>query len=51
MLMSVGLGIYSGCLAAVLDEGIIDVIDMANSIANRADRVAACQVQPPLVSE
>ena len=31
--------------------GIIDVIDMAHSIANRADRVAACQVPPPLVSE
>ncbi len=31
--------------------GIVDVIDMANSMANRADRVAACQVPPPLASE
>jgi hypothetical protein len=30
---------------------LVDVIDMANSMANRADRVAACQVPPPLNSE
>jgi hypothetical protein len=36
---------------SVEGAGIVDVIDMANSMANRADRVAACQVPPPLVSE
>ncbi len=36
---------------SVEGAGIVDVIDMANSIANRADRVAACQVPPPLASE
>jgi hypothetical protein len=36
---------------SVQGAGIVDVIDMANSMANRADRVAACQVPPPLVSE
>ncbi len=38
-----------GC--SVEDAGIVDVIDMANSMSNRADRVAACQVPPALVSE
>ncbi len=38
-----------GC--SVEGAGIVDVIDMANSLANRADRVAACQVPPALVSE
>ena len=37
--------------SSVEGAGIVDVIDMANSMANRADRVAACQVPPPLVSE
>ncbi len=31
--------------------GIVDVIEMANTMANRADRVAACKVPPALVSE
>ena len=30
---------------------IVDVIDMANTMANRADRVAACKVPPALTSE
>jgi hypothetical protein len=37
--------------SSVEGAGIVDVIDMANSMANRADRVAACQVPPALVSE
>jgi hypothetical protein len=31
--------------------GIVDVIEMANTMANRADRVAACRVPPALLSE
>ncbi len=38
-----------GC--SVEGAGIVDVIDMANTMANRADRVAACQVLPSLSSE
>jgi hypothetical protein len=38
-----------GC--SVEGAGIIDVIDMANTMANRADRVAACRVPPALSSE
>jgi hypothetical protein len=37
--------------SSVEGAGIVDVIDMANSMANRAGRVAACQVPPALVSE
>ncbi len=33
-----------GC--SVEGAGIVDVIDMANTMANRADRVAACKVPP-----
>jgi hypothetical protein len=38
-----------GC--SVEGAGIVDVIDMANTMANRADRVAACRVPPALSSE
>jgi hypothetical protein len=38
-----------GC--SVEGGGIVDVIDMANTMANRADRVAACKVPPALTSE
>jgi hypothetical protein len=38
-----------GC--SVEGAGIVDVIDMANTMANRADRVAACKVPPALTSE
>ncbi len=38
-----------GC--SVEGAGIVDVIEMANTMANRADRVAACKVPPALVSE
>jgi hypothetical protein len=40
-----------GC--SVEGSGIVDVIEMANTMANRADRVAACRarVQPALLSE
>jgi hypothetical protein len=38
-----------GC--SVEGAGIVDVINMANSMANRTNRVAACQVPPALVSE
>ncbi len=38
-----------GC--SVEGAGIVDVIDMANTMANRADRVAACKVPPALNSE
>ncbi len=31
--------------------GIVDVIDMANTMANLTDRVAACRVPPVLSSE
>jgi hypothetical protein len=41
---------YEGC-CSVEGAGIVDVIDMANTMANRADRVAACRVQPALSSE
>jgi hypothetical protein len=39
----------SGC--SVEGSGIVNVIDMANTMANRADRVAACKVPPALTSE
>ncbi len=38
-----------GC--SVEGAGIVDVMDMANTMANRADRVAACKVPPALTSE
>jgi hypothetical protein len=38
-----------GC--SVEGAGIVDVIEMANTMANRADRVAACKLPPALVSE
>jgi hypothetical protein len=38
-----------GC--SVEGAGIVDVIDMANNMANLADRVAACRVPPVLSSE
>ncbi len=38
-----------GC--SVEGAGIVDVIDMANIMANRADRVEACKVPPTLTSE
>jgi hypothetical protein len=38
-----------GC--SVEGAGIVDVIDMANTMANRADRVAACRVPPAHSSE
>jgi hypothetical protein len=38
-----------GC--SVEGAGIVDVIEMANTMANCADRVAACKVPPALVSE
>ncbi len=38
-----------GC--SVEGAGIVDVIEMANTMAARADRVAACKVPPALVSE
>ena len=38
-----------GC--SVEGAGIVDVIEMANTMANRADRVAACKVPPALISE
>jgi hypothetical protein len=38
-----------GC--SVEGAGIVDVFDMANTMANRADRVAACKVPPALTSE
>jgi hypothetical protein len=38
-----------GC--SVEGAGIVDVIDMTNTMANRADRVAACKVPPALMSE
>ena len=37
--------------SSVEGAGIVDVIEMANTMANRADRVAACKVPPALVSE
>ncbi len=39
-----------GC-CSVEGAGIVNVIEMANSMANRADRVAACKVPPALISE
>ncbi len=33
---------------SVEGAGIVNVIDMANTMANRADRVAACKVPPAL---
>jgi hypothetical protein len=42
-------GPLGGC--SVEGAGIVDVIDMANTMANRADRVAACKVPPALTSE
>jgi hypothetical protein len=36
---------------SVEGAGIVDVIYMANTMANRADRVAACKVPPTLTSE
>jgi hypothetical protein len=39
-----------GC-CSVEGAGIVDVIDMDNTMANRADRVAACSVPPALSSE
>jgi hypothetical protein len=36
---------------SVEGAGIVDVIDVANTMANRADRVAACRVPPALMSE
>ncbi len=36
---------------SVEGAGIVDVIDMANTMANLANRVAACKVQPALTSE
>ncbi len=38
-----------GC--SVEGAGIVDVIDMANTMANCSDRVAACRVPPGLTSE
>ena len=38
-----------GC--SVEGAGIVDVVDMASTMANRADRVAACKVPPALTSE
>ncbi len=38
-----------GC--SVEGAGIVDVIEMANIMAARADRVAACKVPPALTSE
>jgi hypothetical protein len=38
-----------GC--SVEGAGIVNVIEMANSMANRADRVAAFKVPPVLISE
>jgi hypothetical protein len=38
-----------GC--SVEGAGIVDVIEMANIMAARADRVAACKVPPALISE
>jgi hypothetical protein len=38
-----------GC--SVEGAGIFDVIDMANTMGNRADRVAACKVPPALTSK
>jgi hypothetical protein len=40
----------AGC-SSVGGAGIFDVIDVANTMANRADRVAACRVPPALSSE
>ena len=37
--------------SSVEGAGIVDVIEMANTMAARADRVAACKVPPALVSE
>ncbi len=39
------------CGCSVEGAGIVDVIDMANTMANRADRVAACKEPPALTSE
>ncbi len=36
---------------SVEGAGIVDAVEMANTMANRADRVAACKVPPALVSE
>jgi hypothetical protein len=36
---------------SVEGAGIVDVIDMANTMANHADRVAASKVRPALTSE
>jgi hypothetical protein len=36
---------------SVEGAGIVDVIEMANTMANRSDRVAACKVPPALISE
>ncbi len=36
---------------SVEGAGIVDVVDMANTMANRADRVAACKVPPALTPE
>jgi hypothetical protein len=38
-----------GC--SVEGAGIVDVIEMASTMANRADRVAACKVPSALISE
>jgi hypothetical protein len=37
--------------SSVEGAGIVDVIETANSMANRADRAAACKVPPALISE
>jgi hypothetical protein len=37
--------------SSVEGAGIVDVVDMASTMANRADRVAACRVPPALSSE
>ncbi len=36
---------------SVEGAGLVDVVEMANTMANRADRVAACSVPPVLFSE
>ncbi len=37
--------------SSIEGAGIVNVIDMGNTMANRADRVAACEVPPALTSE
>jgi hypothetical protein len=57
---TLGFGEYESIAAQQMDNeggssvegaGIVDVIEMANTMAARADRVAACKVPPALVSE